>query len=318
MDVFVDPYASEPWCVYPQANVRLNELERAIYSTIAYRDVFDFAPSIDEIHRYLHWMRCERKDVVQAIARGALTEQYVTTDGRFFALKGRDNILGLRPLRRTMAEEYWPLALRYARFLANLPHVRMVGLTGSFAADNFAAGGDIDFILLTDAGAMWRVRALARTAAFFSRKFGTNMLCPNIFLSMSTLALTRESFYDAQELAQIVPLFGREAYDELRRTNRWSDVYLPNAEGAPDQSRMIDRLPLPSLKKIIEWGSGSIAGRRMEGLEAARNMRRFNRGNRFRGWTKATRERHSLRESMKQDIEDAWHRRLEALEAAEG
>ena len=137
-------------------------------------------------------------------------------------------------------------------------------------------------------------------------------------IASPTLGLTRESLYDAQELAQIVPLFGREAYDELRRTNRWSDVYLPNAEGAPDESRMVDRLPLPSLKKVIEWGSGSIVGRWMEGLEAARNIRRFNRSNRFQGWTKATRERHSLRESMKQDIEDAWRRRLEALEAAEG
>src|SRR5689334_12677405 len=144
MELFVDPSASEPWCVYPRAKIRLNELERANYSTIAYRDVFDFAPNIDEIHRYLHWVRCERKDVAQAIARGPLVEQYVTTDGRFFALKGRDKILGLRPLRRGMAEKHWPLALRYAGFLANLPHVRMVGLTGSFAADNFAAVGDID------------------------------------------------------------------------------------------------------------------------------------------------------------------------------
>jgi hypothetical protein len=317
MELFVDPYASEPWCLYPRANIRLNEFERAIYSTIAYRDVFDFAPSIDEIHRYLHWVRCGRKDVVQALARGPLVEQYLTTDGRFFALKGRDKILGLRPLRRAMAEEHWPQAMGYARFLANLPHVRMVGLTGSFAADNFAAGGDIDFILLTDTGAMWRARALARTAAFFSRKFGTKMLCPNVFLSMATLALERESLYDAQELAQIVPLFGREAYDELRCANLWSETYLPNADGAPHESRTADRVTLPSLKKFVEWGSNSFLGRSVEQLEAARNMRRFNRGNRFEGWTKATRERHSLRESMKQDIENAWRRRLAALEAAE-
>jgi hypothetical protein len=316
MELIVDPYASEPWCVYPRAKVRLNELERAIYSTVAYRDVFEFAPDVDEIHRYLHWVQCERKDVVHVLSRGPLVEQYLSTDGLFFALKGRDRILGLRPLRRAMAEKHWPQALSYARFLANLPHVRTVGLTGSFAADNFAAGGDIDFILLTDGGAMWRARALARTAAFFNRKFGSNMLCPNIFLSMTTLSLERESLYDAQELAQIIPLFGREGYDELRRANEWSLKYLPNAKSAPNQDRTVAP-PLQRMKRCVEWGSNSILGRSLERIEAVRNMRRFNRGDRFKGWTKATRERHSLRETMKQDIEKAWRRRLEALEAAE-
>ncbi|HYM19227.1 MAG TPA: hypothetical protein VEU06_11730 [Micropepsaceae bacterium] len=317
MELSIDPYASEPWCAYPRARVRLSELERAIYSTIAYRDVFDFAPSIDEIHRYLHWVKCEREDVVRVLSRGPLSELYLTTDGRYFALKGREHILGLRPRRRALAETRWPLALHYARFLANLPHVRMVGLTGSFAADNFSEGGDIDFILLTDADAMWRARALARTAALFSRKFGTNMLCPNIFLSMTTLALERESLYDAHELAQIVPLFGRTAYDELRRKNRWSESYLPNSEGAPEICPQIERLSSPKLKGFVEWGSNSPLGRWIEALEAARNMRRFNRGDRFKGWTLATRERHSLRESMKLDIEKAWRRRLDAFEAAE-
>ena len=135
---------------------------------------------------------------------------------------------------------------------------------------------------------------------------------------MTTLALERESLYDAHELAQIVPLFGRGAYDELRRENRWSQGYLPNSEGAPEICPSIERMPLPKLKAFIEWGSNSFLGRRIEGLEALRNMRRFNSGDRFKGWTLATRERHSLRESMKQDIEQAWRRRLDALEAADG
>jgi len=317
MGLFVDSYASEPWGLYPRTNGCLSELERAIYSTIAYRDVFDFAPDLDEIHRYLHWIRCERKDVAQILARRPFAEQYLTTNGSFYSLKGRENLLALRPVRHAMVDELWPLALRYARFLASLPHVRMVGLTGSFAADNFSEGGDIDFILHTDAGAMWRARALARTAAFFSRKFGRKMLCPNTFLSMKTLELQRKSLYDAQELAQIVPLFGHQAYEELRDANRWSESFLPNAVGAPQSTHCVGRLPVNGLKRFVEWGSNSILGRSLEQLEAVRNMRRFNHGDRFKGWTKATRERHSLREYMRQDIESAWHRRLEGLDAAQ-
>src|SRR5688572_16961997 len=93
--------------------VRLNALERAIYSTIAYRDVFDFAPTLDEVHRYLHWVRCERADVAHAIGQAPLSS-HLATDGKFYALRDRPGLLALRPERQSMAENFWPLTLRYA------------------------------------------------------------------------------------------------------------------------------------------------------------------------------------------------------------
>ena len=149
--------------------VRLNDLERAIYSTIAYRDVFDFAPSLDEIHRYLHWIRCERAEIGHAIGHAPLSS-HLATDGKFYALRDRAQLLTLRPERQTVVERFWPLTLRYARYLANLPHVRMVGITGSLAAGNVKPDCDIDFMVLTEAGAMWRTRALAIASALVDQK----------------------------------------------------------------------------------------------------------------------------------------------------
>ena len=109
-----------------------------------------------------------------------------------------------------MVERFWPLTLRYARYLANLPHVRMVGITGSVAAGNVRPDCDIDFMVLTEAGAMWRTRALAMVSALIDAKIG-GRLCPNFFLSVAALSLDRRSLYDAHELAQLVPLYGRES-----------------------------------------------------------------------------------------------------------
>jgi hypothetical protein len=293
--------------------VRLNELERAIYSTIAYRDVFDFAPTLEEVHRYLHWVHCDQADVARAIAQTPLSS-HIATDGRFYALRDRAHLLTLRPERRSRVESFWPLALRYARYLANLPHVRMVGITGSLAAGNVKSDCDIDFMILTEAGAMWRTRALAIASALVDQKIGSGKLCPNFFLSVSALSLERRSLYDAHELAQLMPVFGRESYDELRRANIWADAFLPNAPGAPNEEHYFNRPPLAGLKACVEWGSRSVVGRALENFEARRKIRRFNETDHLKGaWTKSTRESHSLRDHVRQDIETAWRRRLDGV-----
>jgi hypothetical protein len=299
------------------ARLPLNALERAIYSTIAYRDVFDFAPTLEEVHRYLHWVRCDRAEVARAVAQAPLSS-HIVTDGHFCALRDRTHLLTLRPERQNMVERFWPLTLRYARFLANLPHVRMVGITGSLAAGNVKPDCDIDFIVLTEAGAMWRSRALAMASALVDQRFGSGKLCPNFFLSVAALSLERRSLYDAHELAQLVPLFGREAYDELRSANAWTDAFLPNARGAPSDDHYFARPPFAGFKTCAEWGSRSIFGRALENFEARRKIHRFNETDHLKGaWTKSTRESHSLRDYIRQDIEAAWRNRLDAIAQAD-
>jgi hypothetical protein len=317
MEAFAHNRALDSRHVFPTERIRLNDFERAIYSTIAYRDVFDFAPTLDEIHRFLHWIRCERGDVERALSQPPLCT-HVATDGTHYALRERDHLLQLRPTRYEQVERFLPVALRYARYLANLPHVRMVAITGSLAAGNVRADCDIDFMLLTEAGSMWRARTLAMVLALLNRKFGSGRLCPNFLLSVAALDLERRSLYDAHELAQMIPLFGRESYAELRQANRWTETFLPNAEGPPTEAHLFDRPSLSLLKTCAEWGSHSVVGRMLENFEAERKIRRFNNADRLKGtWTKWTRERHGLRDHVRQEIETAWRCRLDGLAASE-
>ena len=319
MEAFAHANAFEAGhAVRTSPRTRLNDLERAIYSTIAYRDVFEFAPTLDEIHRYLHWVRCDRADIAHALEQTPLSS-HIATDGTFYALRERAGLLPLRPERQRMLQHVWPLTLRYARYLANLPHVRMVGITGSVAAGNVRSDCDIDFMVLTEAGAMWRTRALAMVSALVDAKIGRKKLCPNVFLSVAALSLERRSLYDAHELAQLMPLYGREAYDQLRRANSWTEAFLPNARGAPNENGVFIRPPFAGLKAIVEWGSRSVLGRALENFEASRKIYRFNETDRLKGvWTKATRESHGLRDHIRQEIETAWRHRVDALAATEG
>ncbi len=292
---------------------RLGPLERAIYSTLSYRDVFQFPLTAPEIHRYLHGQAAPQDEVADALSASPLRNSHLDFDGKYFALGGHREFFAVRRAREQLSTKQWPTALRMARFLATLPNVRMVALTGSLAAGNFDTGADIDFLLLTDGGTMWRTRALCRLLALAEKKLGTGLFCPNMFLSAAQPKLARQSLYDAQELCQMIPLYGFAEYEAIRRENAWTDHYLPNASGAPANAREIAPFA-PGLKRLSERILGTPLGRSIEAFEARRKIHRFNNTDRLKGaWTRSTLESHSLWDDMRLRIEAAWQSRMEAI-----
>ncbi|MEI9985261.1 MAG: hypothetical protein WDN69_19950 [Aliidongia sp.] len=224
----------------------IDSIQKAICSTVAYRDIFDYPVTLAEIHRYLHGIRCTPEELSDALRRGPLLDRYLDTDGEYFALHGRRAIFETRRFRRELSRRKRPLARVFARFLASLPNVRMVAMTGSLAAGNLSASGDIDFLLVTESGSLWRTRAFCRFLALLDNRLGSGSFCPNTFLSMAALALPRQSMYDAQELCQMIPLFGDDTYLAVREANAWTADWLPNAEGAPMAGERGDPLSRPS------------------------------------------------------------------------
>jgi len=315
---FRDPYASDPWCLWPRLSRRMTVLERAVYSTIAYRDIFAFPPTLAEIHRYLHGVRCSKDDIADSLSRGELCDGLLETDGTFFALRGRSQLFSVRRERELRFQQYVPLASHYARMLASLPHVRMVALTGSLAARNPGSDLDIDFMLVTDSGRMWLSRGCAVLIARIEAFLGRRPLCANLIITKGAISLERKSLYDAHEIAQMVPVYGWETYQEFRAANPWSKVYLPNADGPPEPLQDIAKLPLSALKAAATWLTRSRIGQWVEDFEATRKVRRFNMPGTLEGrWTTYTREMTGLRADFYEAVDAAWTRRMRALESSE-
>jgi predicted nucleotidyltransferase len=291
----------------------VGSLEKAIYSTVAYRDMFKFPVTLEEIHRYLHGVRCTRSDLLAALSSSPFLETHLDSDGEFFCLKGRGEIFAIRRARRALSLAQEPTAHLFARFLAMLPNVRMVAMTGSLAAGNFPEDGDIDFLLVTDSGTLWRTRALCRMLALLDERLRRGLFCPNTFLSAAALSLTRRTLYDAQELCQMIPLHGLDVYRTVRRANEWTAGWLPNADGPPPGHA--DLTPLSDgLKRAGEWLLASAAGRALEDFEARRKIRRFNESEHLKGaWTRSTPESHSMWDGMRLRIEQAWTDRMNEI-----
>jgi predicted nucleotidyltransferase len=203
-------------------------LDRAIVEALTYADLFDWPLAPTEIHRYLP-ISAGLDEVEAALVSLRLAER-ITSDDGLFALAGRPGLAGRRRRRAALSARLWPRAVRFAKAVASLPSVRLVGLTGSLAvgaADNEA---DVDLLVITDDGRLWLSRAL--TIGFVRLAAVRDVhLCPNYFVADSAVELTERDRFTAHELAQLVPICGPAAYRDLLERNAWYREFLPNHPG---------------------------------------------------------------------------------------
>ena len=282
-------------------------LESAVLRTMAYSDVFGYAPRGAEVHRYLHGVAADAEAVNYALAtlveRGAIEARE-----DLFALQGRNYLFDQRRIREQIAAQLWPRARRYARWLATIPTVRLVGVTGSLAAGNPADAADIDFMLIVDGGTVWRSRAIAKLLQSIDARFGGSM-CVNYFRSNAAYRLPLEDLYTARELTQMVPLYGLDAYAELRQENSWTQSLLPNASGLPTDIEPVQpsRIMRAASRPLIR----SRAGQGVENWERARKIPRYNDTNFLPGeFSQFSAEATGHRVDIKKTINSAYESRI--------
>ena len=203
-------------------------LRRAVIRTIAYADVFDYPLRRGEVHRYLIGERATPDEVDRALEHDGELRAMVERTGEEFHLRGRAAIVGHRRRREAASAELWRAARLYGRWIARLPLVRLVAVTGALAMNNAERDADIDLFILTRPGRLWLCRllvlAVVRLAALRGRR-----LCPNFLLSTDRLRLEERNLFTAHEVAQMVPLHSSSWYGSVLAANQWTGEHLPNA-----------------------------------------------------------------------------------------
>jgi hypothetical protein len=253
----------------------MDAVRTGLLLAVAYGDVFNYPMSVEEIQRYLVDARASTTTVQQLVWEETKQAQRLSQRGELVCLAGREGLFEIRNRRQAIAQERWAAARAYGRILAGLPFVRMVAVTGSLAMDNVEAGGDIDYLVVTAAGRLWLCRAMTilvvRWAAFRGER-----LCPNYFLSQTSLESKPHTLYNAHELAHMVPLNNPKLYQRMRASNAWTSRYLPNAQSAPTRTLpdRPGRWVQPAQRLGEAWLSGRL-GDRLESWEMKRKIERL-------------------------------------------
>lgn len=206
-------------------------LEKAIFNTISYADIFDYPLTLPEIEKRLIG--------VQGLRSGWKKVKLIQEKDGFYFLKGREHIISVRKKREVWSQEKNRIAGKVISLLRYIPTIKLIGISGALAHNNVKKDDDIDLFIITSAGTLWTTRFLATLLTDFlgirrhpSDTAYNNKICLNMFLDENYLPLPQKErdLFSAYEVIQMKPLFDRrEMYQRFLGKNEWVKKYLPNA-----------------------------------------------------------------------------------------
>ena len=213
---------------------------------VIYGDIFDYPLTLDEMHKY-----CGILITLEALQSEIGSNQdfnrLVSSSEGYYFLNGREDLVALRKQRSENSEKARRTACKVVRFIKYTPFIEGILATGSLAVDNVRKKDDLDFLVLASPHRLWFVFfLLGLLQKIFSRRF----LCPNYYISVNHLCLSRKSFYTAREAVQARPMFGEETCRRFMEKNNWAYEILPNARNDVRPSTIQDR---PAERKGIPF-----------------------------------------------------------------
>lgn len=156
-----------------------------------------------------------------------------------------------------LASKHFQETMEVLSILKSCEQITGLALTGSVAAGMNKDDGDVDVMIITKPGWVWRVRALA---IYLSHEHPTGqLLCPNMVLSEDSLRFEK-TVYTAREMMQIIPIKDSKGITKLYDENDWVKEVLPNAQKKPSRPLSKNRdypwwwriMKIPLLGQIIE------------------------------------------------------------------
>lgn len=224
-------------------------LERAIFDTVRYFDVFSMPVTAVQIWRSLivdgkgaggvrwrgqHVLSLEQ---VKGMLRKSswLSRELENCWGYYclkqFTGKGKRSVqqyVKRRLNRHVLAQHKWKITRRVVWWLARLPYVRMIGVTGSLALNNTRRESDLDLLIIVKRGRIWTARFFillvtqltGRRRKYWDRE-APDKICLNHYITDDAMIMSPDihSLYTAVLYNLTVPLTGRKTYQLWRDEN---------------------------------------------------------------------------------------------------
>lgn len=242
----------------------LSALDRSVLLTVLYADLFDFALSYDELFRRLVAIPSDPARVEAAIAR--LCDGFLATVDEYIVWIGREHLVDMRRRRRDACAPLWQAAARYGRWLARVPFVEMVAVSGSLAVANAHQKSDIDLFCITQSKRLWLSRLFIVPLSKLTRRFPGRFplyLCPNYIVTTDALEVVEHNLFTAHEVVQAVPIWGRLVFQRFLDENQWVRRFLPHQSmTTPEREPPAPHRPL--VTRAIE---GLLGGRLGDALD---------------------------------------------------
>ena len=258
------------------------QLDRAIFQTLAYFDIFEYPLTGWDVYKYL-WL----KDLPQAVGFFELQNALVSSDkikfqDGFYFLPGRESIIAVRKKRQVIAAKKYRRAKKIIKILSWLPFIEMIAVSNSLAYENARAESDIDLFIVTSPGHIWTARFYAASLLKTLRlrpQAGNraDKFCLNFFVSADSLNLKKftltDDVYFKYWLLQLYPVYDRARhYQNLLSANgwlkgslRWGGCAVPQTAG---RRRVANNFIFNFITAVFEWlNRSAVVERRLANLQ---------------------------------------------------
>jgi predicted nucleotidyltransferase len=210
----------------------VSDISKDIVWSLSYFDVFNYPLTEEEIRN------CSK---LPGQLNGEITEELnqLVDKGmlykfdHFYSLQDKPELIPRRVKGNELAEKLMKKAHRKSRFISRFPYVRSVCLSGSISKGFIDDDADIDFFIITKPKRLW----IARTCLIMYKKVfllnSYKYFCINYLIDSDNLNIEEKNLFTATELMTLIPVYGKNHYEEFFAFNTWAKEYYPNYPQRP-------------------------------------------------------------------------------------
>jgi len=268
------------------------QTDRAILAPLIYYDLLDRPLTALETFKYLRAKGPEISffGVWQELKKSSTLKNHLQRKNGLHFLTGRETLMPIRQKRMKLAQLKWKKLKRFSKYLALVPFLRLVAVTGSLTSYNTKEQSDWDLLIIIKKNRLWLGRLLLTllVGALGKRRHGNltqNKICLNCYLTEENREITAEAkprdFHAAQEYGRLTPILeaNKVIYANFINANSWLNNFLknypwPNSHGA---KKIQPPIIFIRLRQITESLLGGRVGEALERATAQWQNKRINK-----------------------------------------
>jgi len=207
--------------------VTLSKTQFAVYSCIAYFDVFNYPVTPGQVLEFLDLATNQHQ--VNLVLNELIELKLVSeSQGFYFLEKGNAGFITKRIDSEKRFYKKQNTIKRYANFISRFPFVESVCISGSCSKGLLEEDGDIDYFIITAPHKLWLCRsiliAFKKIFLFNSRKY----FCINYLVDSNNLRIPDENKFVATEIKTLIPISNKQQFEAFLKANSWTNDLLPN------------------------------------------------------------------------------------------
>ena len=234
--------------------------ELAVLRSVIYASLFDYPLTLAQLESSLVGVRADAAAIASWWRESDLLIATVgQRDGFYFPI-GRADLVTTRARRESLSREMLARDRRILSFVASMPFVRMVALSGSLAHLNAERSADLDLFVITAPHRVWSVTV---ATVVLSKVLGwRKRVCMNYVISERAMAIEPRDLFSANQIIHLRPIVGHRVFQTFVQKNAFVRQVYPNFElvgspaSAPSELRR-GRL-LIAAEKLLSLGAAPL------------------------------------------------------------